>query len=59
MLEIVVDTWIHGESSLLYTAPFQAESDGIFCYRFDLEESCWQENAVPVGDTEVKKDTEK
>lgn len=54
-----MDTWIHGESSLLYTAPFQAESDGIFCYRFDLEESCWQENAVPVGDTEVKKDTEK
>ena len=54
MLEIVVDTYIRGESSLLYTAPFQAESGGLFCYKFDLEEVCWQEDAVPVGDAEVK-----
>lgn len=53
ILEIVVDTWIRGESSLLYTAPFRTESGEIFCYQFDLEEACWLEDAVPVGDAEL------
>lgn len=54
MLEIVVDTWIRGEDNMCYTAPFQAESGGLFCYRFDLENVYWQEEAVPVGDAEIK-----
>lgn len=56
MLESAVDTYIRGESSLLYTAPFRAESGGIFCYQFDLENVRWYDDALPVGDTEIRTD---